>query len=456
MKHFYRNEVFFLPPAKEILAKPFTSTILRILGQGIFIGLSIGFMVSIFRLLLDQSTRLLYVFYPYLTSHPIWILPFILFTLLLCFVIGQITKPQINNLAGSGIPQLQAMLLGENPMPWFTILWRKFIGTLLALAPGLFLGREGPCIEMGTMVATGYAKEFFYTSPEETKILQYAGIAAGLSAAVSAPFAGVFFLVEEISSSFKPKEVLTALGAAASADLVTLIFFGNKPVLYLPIAHKLPVSSYWSLVLVGIGAGVLAYTYQWCLLNSKWLFSKLKIIPRQYHSIIPLLLVIPIGLVFPRTLGGSHSLIDILYHNPIIVKQERLGDLTWLLIPIIFFVLRFIFSMICYASSLPGGIFMPNLVLGSLLGLIFSTILIHLNLIPSANYTNIIVVSMAAYLGACLHAPFTAIMLLTEMVGTVQQVLPMVMSVFIAYVVLSTLGGRSLYDSLRKQMGFQF
>ena len=112
--------------------------------------------------------------------------------------------------------------------------------------------------------------------------------------------------------------------------------------------------------------------------------------------------------------------------------------------------------MICYASSLPGGIFMPNLVLGSLLGLIFSTILIHLNLIPSANYTNIIVVSMAAYLGACLHAPFTAIMLLTEMVGTVQQVLPMVMSVFIAYVVLSTLGGRSLYDSLRKQMGFQF
>ncbi|WP_265486773.1 ClC family H(+)/Cl(-) exchange transporter [Lactobacillus sp. PV012] len=443
-------------PAKKILAKPFTSTILRILGQGIFIGLSIGLVVSIFRILLDHSIKLLYVLYPYLSSHPVWILPFIIFTILLCFVVGQIIKPQINNLAGSGIPQLQAMLLDENSMPWFTILWRKFIGTLLALAPGLFLGREGPCIEMGAMIATGYANDFFYTNPpQDTKILQYAGIAAGLSAAVSAPFAGVFFLVEEISSSFKPKEVLTALAAAASADLVTLIFFGNRPVLYLPIAHKLPVSSYWSLVLVGIGAGLLAYSYQWSLLNAKWIFSKLKIIPRQYHSIIPFLLVIPIGLIFPRTLGGSHSLIDILYHNPIIVKQERLGDLTWLLIPIIFFILRFIFSMICYASSLPGGIFMPNLVLGSLLGLIFSTILIHLHLIPSANYTNIIIVSMAAYLGACLHAPFTAIMLLTEIVGTVEQVLPMIMAVFIASVVLSTLGGRPLYASLRKQMGFK-
>lgn len=445
----------FLLPAKKILAKPFTSTIIRILSQGIFIGLTIGITISIFRLLLDHSIKLLYVLYPYLSSHPIWILPFIIFTFLLCFVIGQITKPQLNNLAGSGIPQLQAMLLEENPMPWFTILWRKFLGTLLALAPGLFLGREGPCIEIGAMIATGYSKEIFYTTAENTRILQYAGIAAGLSAAVSAPFAGVFFLVEEISSSFNPKEVMAALAASASADLVTLIFFGNRPVLYLPIAHKLPVSSYWSLVLVGISAGILAYSYQWSLLNAKWLFSKLKVIPRQYHSIIPLLLVIPIGLVFPRTLGGSHSLIDILYHNPIIVQQEKLGNLTWLLVPIIFFIVRFIFSMICYASSLPGGIFMPNLVLGALLGLVFSTILIHLNLIPAANYTNIIVISMAAYLGACLHAPFTAIMLLTEIVGTVQQVLPMVMAVFIAYVVLSTLGGRPLYDSLRKQMGFE-
>lgn len=75
---------------------------------------------------------------------------------------------------------------------------------------------------------------------------------------------------------------------------------------------------------------------------------------------------------------------------------------------------------------------MPILVLGALMGTIFATVFIHLGLIPTDNYTNIIIVSMAAYLGAILRAPFTAIILLTEMIGTVEQVLPMIMSVFIA------------------------
>lgn len=444
-----------MPPAKKILAKPFTSTMLRLLWQAITIGLTVGLVVSIFRLLIDKSISLLYVLYPYLRTHPIWILPYVVFILIIVFLLGKIIKYDVGNLAGSGIPQLQAMFLGENQMNWFQILWRKFIGCLLAMGPGLFLGREGPCIQMGAMIAKGYADDFYYTPDDNAQVLTCAGIAAGLSAAVSAPFAGVFFLVEEITESFRPKDIMTALAAAASADLVTIIFFGTKPCLYLPIAHKLPVTSYWSLVLVGIAAGVLAYVYQWCLLNSKWLFSKIKKIPRIYHSIIPMLAIIPIGLIYPHSLGGSHMLIDILFHNPKIVQNEELGDLTWLLIPIIFAIIRFVFSMVSYASSVPGGIFMPTMVLGALLGLVASTILIHLGLIPPDNYTNIIVVSMAAYLAACLHAPITAIILLTEMIGTVEQVLPMIMTVFIACIVLSTLGGRPLYDSLRKQMGFK-
>lgn len=444
-----------MPPAKKILAKPFTSTTLRLLLQAIVIGLTVGLIVSIFRLLIDKGMDTLYILYPYMRTHPIWIIPYAAFTLLIVFLLGQIIKYDINNLAGSGIPQLQAMFLGENQMSWFQILWRKFVGSLLAMGTGLFLGREGPCIQMGAMVAKGYATNFYYTPDDDTQVLTCAGIAAGLSAAVSAPFAGVFFLVEEITESFRPKDIMSALAAAASADLVTIIFFGTKPCLYLPIAHKLPVTSYWSLVLVGIAAGVLAYVYQWALLNSKWLFNKIKKIPRIYHSLIPMLAIIPIGLIYPHSLGGSHMLIDILFHNPIIVQNEELGDLTWLLIPIIFSVIRFVFSMVSYASSVPGGIFMPTMVLGALLGLVSSTILIHLGLIPPGNYTNIIVISMAAYFGACLHAPITAIMLLTEMIGTVQQVLPMIMTVFISCTVLSTLGGRPLYDSLRQQMGFK-
>lgn len=76
--------------------------------------------------------------------------------------------------------------------------------------------------------------------------------------------------------------------------------------------------------------------------------------------------------------------------------------------------------MLSYGSSVPGGIFMPILVLG-----------------------------------AFAKAPFTAIMLLTEMVGTVQQVLPLIIVTFISYYVLDLLDGKPIYEALRLQIGYK-
>lgn len=61
---------------------------------------------------------------------------------------------------------------------------------------------------------------------------------------------------------------------------------------------------------------------------------------------------------------------------------------------------------------------------------------------------------MAAYFGAIEKAPFTAIMLLTEMIGTVQQVLPMIIVTFVAYYILDILCGKPIYEDLRLQMNY--
>lgn len=86
--------------------------------------------------------------------------------IVICLVLGHITKPYLNQLVGSGLPQIETVFLGENKMPWWSILWRKFVSGLLAIRPGLMLGREGPCIEMGAMAGQGLAK----ASLNQTKI----------------------------------------------------------------------------------------------------------------------------------------------------------------------------------------------------------------------------------------------------------------------------------------------
>ncbi len=108
--------------------------------------------------------------------------------------------------------------------------------------------------------------------------------------------------------------------------------------------------------------------------------------------------------------------------------------------------------MISYGASVPGGIFMPILVLGALIGAIAGVVMIHQNIIPAQCYLNFVVISMAAYFGAIEEAPFTAITLLTEMVGSVDQILPMTILTFIAYITSNLLGGQPIYASLRKEM----
>lgn len=387
-------------------------------------------------------------------QKPIYLVPYLLGTVIICLILAQVIKPVLNNITGSGVPQVEAIMLDENKMNWWSILWRKFVGGLLAICPGLFLGREGPCIQMGAMVGQAFGQNLFHADDEDLKRLQGCGIAAGLSAAFSAPLAGVFFLVEEITFSFDPKECLTVLAAAMTSDLMTLCFFGTTPCLYLPLDRSLPLTSYWFVILMGGLLGLLAYFYQYCLLSLKPIYSKLTIIPKIYHSIIPLILVIPIGLWNAKLLGGSHDFISGLF-EPTFMKNIQTGMLSLTLLPLIWFIVRFIFSMISYGASVPGGIFMPILVLGALLGVIFAVIMIHYGIAPKRCYGIIIVTSMCAYFGAIEKAPFTALTLLTEMVGSVEQIFPMLVATFIAYFVLDLLGGKPIYEALRIQMDFQ-
>ncbi len=119
---------------------------------------------------------------------------------------------------------------------------------------------------------------------------------------------------------------------------------------------------------------------------------------------------------------------------------------------LVYFILRFGGTMIAYGATVPGGIFMPLFVLGTVIGALTGTILIHMGIIPASCYVNVIIISMAAYFGGAEGLPFTAILLVTEMVGSVEQILPMTLITLVAYYVNRLLGGRpSLYDAMLEE-----
>src|SRR5699024_12665561 len=94
----------------------------QLLVQSIIIGLIIGMIVSIFRFVIDKSIHFLYFLYPYLAAHPQWISLYTIFTFFICILVSKIIKPYLLDLSGSGIPQVEATLMGEHEVEWFPVL----------------------------------------------------------------------------------------------------------------------------------------------------------------------------------------------------------------------------------------------------------------------------------------------------------------------------------------------
>ena len=126
-----------------------------IIAEGVLIGLITGALISVFRLMLIYADRARDVMVQYVTSgHALaGAAVLLLIAVIICLLLG--AEPEI---AGSGIPQVEAELRGQKDMCWWRVILAKTAGCALAIGGGLALGREGPSIQLGSMVGKGVSR----------------------------------------------------------------------------------------------------------------------------------------------------------------------------------------------------------------------------------------------------------------------------------------------------------
>lgn len=412
---------------------------LRLLLEGLAVGLGAGISISVFRYLLAGSEILRPVIYHNLREAladgqwqwlALYILSFIIIAYLLKLIVAR--EPMCT---GSGIPQIKGILQGDMSMRWFSVLYSKIIGGVLAIGAGMSLGREGPSVQIGACVGQGLSQTSRRTR-FEGRILMTAGAGAGLAAAFNAPLAGVIFGLEEMQKTISPALLLTGITASITAATVTEVVFGISPVFSMGYLLPLPLHLFDVLVVAGIVIGLLGRLFNIALAYSLDTYSRLGLSGMK-KPLVPLALAGILGFVLPEILGGGNLLVDSL-----VVTDYTIGFLCLL------FVGKFIFTMICFGSGVPGGIFLPMLVLGAAAGAVLAKLLVLAGLLPAMYYADIIVFGMAAYFSSVVKSPVTGSILILEMTGSFQHMLALLVVSLTAYVISDLTGGRPVYDEL--------
>lgn len=409
---------------------------LKIFFEGILVGLFGGVLVVTFRYLLEKAELLREHIYIVLHVNGSWATVLWLIALMLVSVCLGFIAYKVPMAGGSGIPQVKGIILGHFKMNWLKIIIGKFLGGILAIGSGLSLGREGPSIQLGAMAGQGVSRLLGRLRVEE-KYLITSGASAGLAAAFNAPLAGVIFALEELHKNFSPAVLMSAMAASLTADLITQQVFGQKPVFDFRDLAVLPHNYYIYVVGLGVICGFLGFLFNWTLTKTLDAYKKITWLPKMFMSAPALILGGILGFVLPEVLGGGNKLIDS-------IGQTNYG----IAILLIFFAVKFLYTMISYGSGVPGGIFMPMLVIGALAGAIYGDVLIVYFHIDQKFFSNFIVLAMAAYFTAIVKAPVTGSILITEMTGSFDHLLALIIASVTAYVVSDILKTAPIYDTL--------
>lgn len=407
----------------------------KIALKGIITGLIAGLLVVFYRLGIEYGTKSAIKMYAFLRQNPIAIFPWVLLALMIALFISWLVKLE-PMATGSGIPQVEGILLYGMKMKWYTILFVRFTGGIIASFFGVSLGREGPSIQIGASGSQAIAKKISNNKLEENYLIT-GGAAAGLSAAFNAPLSGIVFALEEVHRSFSPLILIAATTASLTADIVSKYFFGLKPVLAFLAIPQLPERFYFWLIPLGLLSGFIGSLANKALLKFQTLYNKL---PAMIRPFIAFVIALPCGLFLPQILGGGQNLIQI---------AEK--GTTPINLIIIFLAIKMLFTCICFGSGIPGGIFLPILSMGALSGCTLGLIASHAGLSPEYIST-FTVCAMAGALSSSVKAPITSILLTAEMTGSLVHLLPVAACSFIALLLSDLFKVTPIYEALLERI----
>lgn len=300
----------------------------------------------------------------------------------------------------------------------------KGIASAITLGSGGSGGREGPIAQIGASFGS-FLAEKLRLSPRDRRILLAAGLGAGIGSIFRAPLAGSLFAAEILykEPEFETEVVIPAFVTTIVAYSVFGLIIGFEPLFgrsTLTFSHPFELGPYTALAVV---VGLASPIYVKCFYGTRRIFSRIKV-PNHFKPAIGGLLTGCVGFFLPETLAFGYGVIQDALRNEIAVGM---------LVAIAFG--KILTTSLSIGSGGSGGVFGPSMVIGGALGgavgRISHAIAPTLITQPAA----FVIVGMAGFFSAASNAPISTIIMVSEMTGNYNLLVPAMWVCAIAYII---------------------
>ena len=342
---------------------------------------------------------------------------------------------------GHGVVEVIEAVHKRAPIKGRVALW-KSLAAGLVIGSGGSAGREGPVVHLGGAVASSLSR-FLALPRSETSILLGAGAGAGIAASFQAPLAGSLFALEIVLADFDVRRFAPVVLACVTAVATSRALLGGgnelRPVAW-SLKHPSEIAVY---LLLGVVAGLCGLVYIRAIHAAEERLGRVPLRP-ELRATIGGLLVGFVGLLAPRVLGTGIETI-----NAALAGKLVFGALVLAL------GCKLIATSFTLGSGSPGGSFFPAVFIGAMLGGAFGQ-LAHAALPGIASSPGAYAaVGMGAVVAGATLAPLTGVVMMFELTGSYQIILPLLVACGVAAAVVQGMLGGSIYTIGARKRGVQ-
>jgi chloride channel protein, CIC family len=333
------------------------------------------------------------------------------------------------------------------------VIWVKALASMFTLGTGGAGGREGPTMQIGGALG-GLVGSTLRATARERRVLMIAGVAAGMSAVFRCPLGSALLAVEVLyKDGFESEALIPSVLASVVSYSVIISIFGESTLFarvprFPFVPAQLPLFGLLALLIAALAAAFVR-VYR----GMHGLFNRLPVPdwarPAAGGLALGLLCtpaVIAVGnyLHAPGEglglLGGGYGAV-----------QMAISGSAWLPAGWIAVGLLLALSLAkLFAASLTigsggsAGDFAPSLAIGGLFGGAFGRAAQLLTHDPHLQPGAFALVGMGTFYGGIAHVPLSALVLVCELAGNYDLLVPLMLTQGIAFVALRK---RALYES---------